>query len=149
MMEEYFKETNQLDYLRIQQKEEIEDKTIRRGVVALAMELQDLYKNLLPKTKEEAEVILNEFLDKRFRPEILKRCQEKNISPKNCFPLERSWNNASFAAFLTYEKKSDDLEGLQKKLGLDLRSYYEWIQKKHSDFKNQSEVSDFSLYLFR
>lgn len=149
MMEEYFKETNQLDYLRIQQKEEIEDKTIRRGVVALAMELQDLYKNLLPKTKEEAEVILNEFLDKRFRPEILKRCQEKNISPKNCFPLERSWNNASFAAFLTYEKKSDDLEGLQKKLRLDLRSYYEWIQKKHSDFKNQSEVSDFSLYLFR
>ncbi len=149
MMEIYFKDTNQLDYLRIQQKEEVEDKAIRKTVVNLTTELQELYQKLLPKNKEESEVILNEFMEKRFKPEILKKCQELNIAPKACFPLEREWNNASFAAFLTYEKKSDDLEGLQKKLGLDLKGYYEWISKKYLEFKDQSEVSDFSLYLFR
>jgi predicted aminopeptidase len=149
MMEIYFKDTNQLDYLRIQQKEEIESKVLRKSVVNLTTELQELYQKLLPKTKEEAQVILDEFMEKRFKPEILKKCQEQNISPKSCFPLDRPWNNASFAAFLTYEKKSDDLEGLQKKLGLDLKGYYEWISKKYSGYKNQSEVSDFSTYLFR
>ncbi|MGZ3787003.1 MAG: aminopeptidase [Bacteriovorax sp.] len=149
MLEEYFKNTNQLDYLRIQQKEEAEEKTLRKEVVALTVELQELYQKLLPKNKEESEAILDEFMEKRFKPEILKKCQELNISPKTCFPLEKKWNNASFAAFLTYEKKSDDLEGLQKKLGLDLKGYYNWIDKKFSDYKKQSEVTDFSTYLFK
>lgn len=149
MMEIYFKDTNQLDYLRIQQKEETENKVLRKTVVNLTSELQDLYQKLLPKSKEEAQVILDEFMDKRFRPEVMKKCQEQNIAPKSCFPLERQWNNASFAAFLTYEKKSDDLEGLQKKLGLDLKGYFAFIAKKYQEYENQSEVSDFSLYLFR
>jgi predicted aminopeptidase len=149
MMEIYFKDTNQLDYLRIQQKEETESKVLRKTVVNLTTELQELYQKLLPRSKEESHVILEEFMEKRFKPEILKKCQDQNIAPKSCFPLERQWNNASFAAFLTYEKKSDDLEGLQKKLGLDLKGYFEYISKKYNDFKNQSEVSDFSLYLFR
>lgn len=149
MLEEYFIKTNQLEYLRIQQREEIEDKKLRKSVVNLAAELQEHYQKLLPKVREEADLILNEFLEKRFRPEVLLRCQELNIAPKNCFPLEKQWNNATFAAFLTYEKKSDDLEGLQKKLGLDLRGYYDWITKKHNEFEKAAEVKDFTTYLFQ
>lgn len=149
MLEEYFTKTNQLDYLRIQQKEEVEGKKLRKSVVNLTAELQEHYQKLLPKTASEAELILNEFLEKRFRPEILKSCQELNIPPRNCFPLEKQWNNASFAAFLTYEKKSDDLEGLQKKLGLDLKGYYNWITKKHNEFQKVAEVTEFSKYLFQ
>lgn len=149
MLEEYFLKTNQLDYLHIQEKEEIEDRELRKMVVNLTTELQEHYQKLLPKTKEESSAILEEFLEKRFKPQILSKCQEINIPPKNCFPLERQWNNASFAAFLTYEKKSDDLEGLQKKLRLDLRGYYQFISKKYNDFKDQSEVTEFSKYLFQ
>lgn len=149
MLEEYFKNTNQLDYLRIQQKEEIEDKKLRKTVVSLTSELQEHYQKLLPKTRPEAEDIFNEFMEKRFKPEILLKCQELNIPPKNCFPLEKQWNNASFAAFLTYEKKSDELSGLQKKLGLDLKGYYSWITKKYIEFKDQTEVTEFSTYLFK
>ena len=118
-------------------------------MVNLTSELQEHYQKLLPKTKEDSQLILDEFLEKRFKPQVLAKCQEVNIPPKNCFPLERQWNNASFAAFLTYEKKSDDLEGLQKKLGLDLRGYYNFIEKIYNDFKNQSEVTEFSKYLFQ
>jgi predicted aminopeptidase len=149
MLEEYFTKTNQLDYLRIQQREDIEDKKLRKSVVNLSIELQEHYHSLLPKTRKEADLILNEFLEKRFKPSVLQKCQELNIPPKNCFPLERSWNNASFAAFLTYEKKADDLEGLQKKLGLDLRQYYNWICKKQDEFQEQSNVPEFSTYLFQ
>jgi predicted aminopeptidase len=149
MLEEYFTQTNQLDYLRIQQKEEIEDKKLRKTVVSLTAELQEHYQQLLPTTKADAQVILDEFLEKRFKPEILKTCQAINIPPKNCFPLQREWNNASFAAFLTYEQKSDDLEGLQKKLGVDLKGYYNFISMKYNDFKDQSEVTEFSKYLFK
>lgn len=149
MLEEYFTKTNQLDYLKIQEREEIEDKKLRSTVVNLTVELQELYQKLLPKTREDSEVILSEFLEKRFRPEILQKCQEENIAPKNCFPLEKQWNNASFAAFLTYEKKSDELSRLQKKLGLDLRGYYNWIINKHNDFNKLAEVDEFSKYLFQ
>ena len=149
MLEEYFKESNQLDYLKIQQKEEIEDRAIRQTVVILTMQLQELYQKLLPKTKEDSEVILHEFMEEKFKPEILKKCQELNISPKTCFPLETEWNNARLAAFMTYEKKSEDLSKLQQKLGLDLKGYYNFIEKKYNNFKDQSEDADFSMYLLR
>ena len=149
MLEEYFTSTHQLDYLKIQRKEEQEDKVLRQQIVILTAQLQDLYYKLLPKTKEDAKVILDEFLETKFKPEILKKCQEQNIQPKNCFPLEKEWNNASFAAFLTYEKNSNDLEGLQKRLGLDLKGYYNFIEKKYDDFKKQKEVDEFSSYLFQ
>ena len=149
MLEEYFTKTNQLDYLHIQRKEEIEDKVLSKLVVDLTTELQEHYQKLLPQTKAQSELILNEFLEQKFKPTILAKCQEINIPPKNCFPIEKQWNNASFAAFLTYEKKSDDLLGLQKKLGLDLRGYYKFMTKKYNDFLDQSEVTDFSTYLFQ
>ena len=149
MLEGYFKETGQLDYLKIQQTEDREDKALRLEIVNLTAELQDLYYKLLPKTKDDAKAILDEFLEKRFKPEILKKCQEQNIEPKHCFPLEKSWNNASFAAFLTYEKNASDLQGLKIRLGVDLKGYYNFIEQKYQDFKKQKEVDEFSKYLFQ
>ncbi len=147
MLDQYFLTTNQLDYLKLQQKEEVEDRVLRQAIVNLTSELQEHYLKLVPQNKEESEAILNEFLDKKFYPTILNKCQQQNISPKNCYPLEKKWNNASFAAFLTYEKKAQDLEGLQRKLGLDLKGYFRWLDQKYASFQNQKEVEDFSQYL--
>ncbi|AUN97206.1 hypothetical protein DOM21_15630 [Bacteriovorax stolpii] len=149
MLPEYFLSIGQADYLVFEQKKDESNKKIKHLVVLLANELQTMYKSLLPKTKEEAEVILNEFMEERFKVEVMKKCQALDIQPKDCFPLNRSWNNASFAAFLTYEKKSNDLASLQKKLGLSLKDYYNWIVKKYEDFQNQSEEEDFEVYLFK
>jgi len=121
MMDEYFKSEGKSDYITIHQKEDFEEKELKKLIVVLANELQELYKNLLPKNREEAQKILNEFLENRFKVEILKKCQSLNIENKQCFPIERKWNNASFAAFLTYENKSDELEKLQKKLKLNIK----------------------------
>lgn len=149
MLPEYFLSIGQADYLVFEQKKVESDKKIKHLVVLLANELQTMYKSLLPKTKEEAQQILNEFMEERFKVEVMKKCQALDIQPKDCFPLNRTWNNASFAAFLTYEKKSNDLESLQKKLGLSLKDYYNWIVQKYEDFQNQSEEEDFEVYLFK
>jgi predicted aminopeptidase len=149
MQEEYYVSVNQSEYMKFEQKRDAENKQIKTLVVHLASELQQMYKALLPKTKEDSDAILNEFLEDRFKVEVMKKCQALDIQPKNCFPLERKWNNASFAAFLTYEKKSNDLASLQKKLGLDLKGYYNWITKKYDDFLDQDEETDFEIFLFK
>lgn len=149
MLEDYFISINRMEYAKFEQKKIEDHKQIKTLVVTLVNELQTLYKSLLPKTKEEAEAILFEFLEDRFKVEVMKKCQSLNIQPKDCFPLERKWNNASFAAFLTYEKKSNDLASLQKKLGLDLKGYYNWIGQKYDSFLEQAEEEDFETYLFK
>ena len=149
MLEDYYISTNQIDYMKFEQKRNEQNKKIKTLVVHLASELQLLYKSLLPQTKEDSNAILNEFLEDRFKVEVMKKCQSLDIQPKDCFPLERKWNNASFAAFLTYEKKSNDLASLQKKLGLDLKGYYNWITKKYDEFLDQTEDSDFEIFLFK
>lgn len=149
MLPDYFLSIGRADYLAFEQKKDESDKKIKHLVVLLANELQTMYKSLLPKTKEESEAILNEFMEERFKVEVMKKCQSLDIQPKDCFPLNRDWNNASFAAFLTYEKKSNDLASLQKKLGLSLKDYYNWIVQKYEDFQNQDEEKDFEVYLFK
>lgn len=149
MLEDYFISINREDYAKFEQKKNEDNKQIKNLVVQLANELQTLYKNLLPKTRADADVILNEFMEERFKVEVMKKCQALDIQPKECFPLDRKWNNASFAAFLTYEKKSNDLASLQKKLGLDLKGYYNWIGQKYDSFIEQSEEADFETYLFK
>lgn len=148
MLKEYFLSIHQEEFYLFQQKEEEDHKKLKELVVFLVTELQEHYKSLLPKTKADSEAILKDFLENRFNVEIMKRCQELNIQPKNCFPLNREWNNASFAAFLTYEKKSNDLASLQKKLGLDLKGYYTFIEKKYREFESQDDIKDFEEFLF-
>lgn len=149
MLEEYFLSINAKEYLRSEQQKNASEKEIKDLVVLLASQLQEHYKALLPKSKNEAGEILDEFIEKKFKVEVMKKCQKLDVAPADCFPLEKKWNNASFAAFLTYEKKSNDLMSLQKKLGLDLKSYYNWINKKYESFSSQDEENDFDIYLFK
>lgn len=149
MLEEYFLSIDRAEYLSFEQKKDEDSKKINQLVVKLAAELQEHYKSLLPKSKEEASLILKEFLDETFQGEVMQKCQSLNIQPKECFPLEKKWNNASFAAFLTYEKNSNDLASLQKKLGLDLKDYYHWIVKRYEEFSAQSEEESFETFLFK
>ncbi len=147
MLEDYFKSIGREDYLKLNLKEDAEDKELNLLLVKLVEELDQLYKKLLPKTKSEANEILNNFLEKRLRVEILKKCQSLNIEVKNCHPLDKKWNNARFAGFLTYEKSSDDIEKMHKKLGLSLKSYFNYIENKHNEYSKQESIKEFSVFL--
>jgi predicted aminopeptidase len=149
MMEQYFSENNQLENLKMNRMDEVNEKGIKKLIIAQASELQLLYKSLLPKTKDEAKAILEEFLKNKFKVDLANKCQELKIEADKCYPLKREWNNASFAAFLTYENKSDDLERLQSKLKLNLKEYYKYIVNKYNDYENVDEKDGFEKYLFK
>lgn len=151
MMEEYFKVNNQLENLRIQQEDDAKEKELKRTIMTLAHELQDLYKSILPKNKDEAKAILDEFISKKFKPEITDKCNVLKIEKDQCFPIKRNWNNAAFAAFLTYENHTDDLERLQKKLGLNLKDFYKYIVKKYEEYENldSKEQRGFAQFLLK
>jgi predicted aminopeptidase len=150
MMEEYFKVMGQDENLKIQQKDEKKDRELKKVVMKLASELKELYKSLVPKNKKEAEGILAEFLDQKFNPDVKLKCAELAISQNDCFPLHREWNNARFAAFLTYENRSEELSKLQSKLGYNIKDFYKYIVNKYEEYDNLNDKPEsFSNYLFK
>ncbi len=149
MVKEYFQNQGLSEYLILQEKEEKEFKELSRLIMIKANELQNLYQNLKPKNPSEAQEILKEFSKDNFMPEVLKKCEHLNISHQRCFPLDKPWNNARFAAFLTYEKRANDIEALQKKLGLNLKDYYKYLVKKYEEYEKIDNKEGFSKYLFK
>jgi hypothetical protein len=48
---------------------------------------------------------------------------------------------------MTYEKNSDEIEKLHKKVAPDLKSYFHYIEKKYEDYQTNDNGKDFSTYL--
>jgi hypothetical protein len=67
--------------------------------------------------------------------------------PEDECDIKEEWNQASFAAFLTYEESQDFLKNIQINRNLDLKDYLIWLQTEHKIFKSQTEVKTFTEYL--
>jgi len=124
-------------------------------VVALVNKLSEHYHQKKVQgtmDKQQAADILQEFLKNEFMPQIKTFCDNQALSPIDCFPLRRKWNNASFAAYLTYERKSNDLEGLKSRVSGSLKEFYLYISKKYEEYKKehkQNKFKTFESYLFK
>ncbi len=150
MLQIYFKENGKEESLKQFQLESKKDQEIRKKIVFLSIKLNELYKSLMPSNMEDSKKILNEFLESTFTPEIEKVCLELYQSVKECGVLEKKWNNARFAAFLTYENKADDLSRLFVKTGSDVKEFYRYIAKKYDEYEKRDNIVDvgFSKFLF-
>lgn len=150
MLQIYFKEKGNVESLKQYQIQSKKDQEIKKKIVYLSLRLNELYKNLMPSNVEDSKKILEEFLDSTFRPEIEKVCLELYKSIKDCGVLDKKWNNARFAAFLTYENKADDLSSLFEKTGGDLKGFYKYISKKYDEYEKRDNIVDvgFSKFLF-
>lgn len=152
MVIEYLDKQNQQTLLREYLEERRVLELVDNKIVALATELQIQYEKNSPLDKMMAREILNDFLRERFFPEVKKICaQEKMLVDEddgNCQVLKKEWNNASFAAFLTYEKKADQLGELQKKLGMDLVVFFDYIKSRYQKYEKESPGQTFSDFLF-
>lgn len=87
---------------------------------------------------------LQRFLEVEFYPELKSLCESQK---RSCVSLLSPWNNARFAAYLTYEKQSEEIKGLHQKSLLSLKDFYAYIEKKYQDFKSQSKIKKFSQFL--
>jgi predicted aminopeptidase len=121
---------------------------LNKRVADLVKSYNEHLKNSQINSKNQADLELSNFLEKKFRPEVKKRCEKLKIEEKFCYPLKRQWNNASFAAYLTYENKLEKIETLRERKNLDLRAFFNYIQSKYEEYEKSSQKEDFSSFLF-
>ncbi len=113
-------------------------KVLREEIVRSAKELRTILKADDWKNRKE------EFTMSVFPKRIQALCDNHRF--KNCWPLRLTWNNATFVAFMTYEKSQNRIEELAKKHGYNLRQFFTYIQSKYQDFK-KSDAESFEKYL--
>ncbi|MBL6991068.1 MAG: aminopeptidase [Bacteriovoracaceae bacterium] len=151
----YFASKMTMDYFHLSKLERIKKENevrnhgkIRLAMVELIQELNNLLKKDKILTKPKAKTILQTFLNDRFFPTLEALCTSLEIKKKSCFPLDRKWNNASLAAFLTYQNKSAQIKKLHLQVGLDLKGFYKYINDQYQSYLDKGLEEDFSTFLF-
>lgn len=97
-------------------------------------------------TNEKADVLTQRFVEEVFKPEIVAYCKKVGLPDDEC-EVKDEWNQASFAAFLTYEEEQDFLEKLQSQNNFDLKQYLAWLRMEYKKFGKQKDVESFTDYL--
>lgn len=151
----YFGKEMAIEYFRLDEKRKYEIEAKREfqrkmglKIVSLANELQGIYGKSSPKNKDEADAIRNDFMNQRFKSEIRHLCDLNNKKDDECGVLKREWNNASFAAYMTYEGDSEEIAKLRYSLGLSLPAFLNYIQSKYQEFQKTTKEGTFARFLF-
>lgn len=97
-------------------------------------------------TDEKSDELTKRFVSEVFLPEINQYCQTLALPPEDC-EIKEEWNQASFAAFLTYEEEQDFLQELQKEKALDLKGFLVWLEQEYKAFGKQKKAESFTEYL--
>jgi predicted aminopeptidase len=144
LLKEYFKDQKQLsDYIATEEKKEVLKKRVVELISILQGEFQKLGAFL---TEEKADELTGRFVDEVFKPDLRALCVKLELPNKDC-EFKHKWNQASFAAFLTYEEEQHFLGTIQKKLNLDLKDLLKWLRKEYKTFKDQDDIESFTDYL--
>lgn len=150
----YFGRQMALEYFRYSEKEieikearERKQGLITRRFVELIRSLNENYKKKKFSEPKRAQKYREDFIEKTLLPEMKKYCAE--IASDSCFPLSRKWNNASMAAFMTYEDRGDAIKGLHGELGVDLKGFFQHIKDRYKAYSKESREQSFSDTLFK
>ena len=114
--------------------------------------LNTLYAKEKNPSKNRAEQILKDFLKTQFRPSLLKHCQHHKIHPCR-IANHQGWNNARFAAFLTYQNQEKRIQSLYRRLNKEnsfsIKKFFLYIKNRYNDYKKGKESSSFDDYLLK
>jgi len=144
LLKEYFKDRIELkEFLLTEKKIEKRNHRIVELIALLQNEFQKMGGFL---TDEKADLLTKRFVEEVFRPEVFKFCDQIELDPKNC-KIEEDWNQASFAAFLTYEEEQDFLGILKEKLQLDLHQFLAWLKDEYKFYRQNKRFDTFTDYL--
>lgn len=101
-------------------------------------ELQKRYQK-----EKSATAILDNFLQKDFFPAIKKLCA--NHRRKTCAPLKQSWNNARFAAYLTYNRSQEVFHRVFARTQKDFILFLQEIKKQYQEHKKNKTQGRFTI----
>ena len=144
LLKEYFKDREELQgYIQREEKK----KVIAHRIVELIGILQAEFGKLGGFiTTEKADELTQRFVTEVLKPEIRQLCEKLELEKKDC-EMKGEWNQARFAAFLTYEEEQDFLKALKDGLGLDLKQFFSYLKKEMKLYKKQKEFDSFPDYL--
>lgn len=147
---QYFKEQGRALELSTFFQEEEKMRSLMEVIVSLGkVYAQNLEKFIAEEQNIEREKFKEAYISNEFLPAIKKECQKINLSEEKCWPLKITWNNASFAAFFTYEKGQDFFEKLYLNNDSDLKKMYSYIEERYKSYQSdQKGYEDFESYLF-
>jgi hypothetical protein len=97
-------------------------------------------------TDEKADQLTQRFIAEVFRPEVKSFCVKIQLPEEEC-EIKEEWNQAAFAAFLTYEEEQDFLQKLKEQNNFDLKQYLTWLKMEYEKFDDQDKVESFTDYL--
>ncbi len=117
---------------------------IREQIVEAAKSLKEILKD-----KNDWRSLKDKFLKQTFPGQMKLICKEHKI--ENCWPLKIQWNNAVFAAFMTYEKSQNKIEKLVEANNFSLREFFTFIKSEYQTFNDSDDLDSqkFENYLFR
>jgi predicted aminopeptidase len=151
----YFSEQMSFEYFQFDQGErEVYQKRsekfqlLRQKMVEFTTLLNEEYALDPDLERGAAQILLENFKTNKLRPYFKDYCEQYKITYRQCFPLNRDWNNASLAAFLTYEKRADEIRLLREKLGLSLTALQLYIEDKYQQYQKSRAKQSFEDYLF-
>jgi hypothetical protein len=144
LLREYFKDRAELrEYLELDKKKTL----ISLRIVELIGILQGEFKKLGGfLTDEKADEFTQRFVTEVFRPDILNMCKKLSLPDDEC-ELKEEWNQAAFAAFLTYEEEQDFLQKLKDHHKLELRDFLKWLKAQYKNFRHQNKFETFTDFL--
>jgi hypothetical protein len=120
---------------------------LTQEMVLLTQELNAIYQKQKFSAKDLALDFFKQFMETQFRPRIKQKCEQEKILEKECFPLKREWNNASLAAYLTYEEKVDSLEKWHQHLQISLNDFYLKLVELKKEYDNGNKKMSFAQFL--
>lgn len=133
---EYYKDRDELkSFLKLEEKKKLVNQRIVELIGILQTEFAKLGGFI---TKETGDEMTHRFVKEIFMPEIKGLCSKLDIPNDEC-ELKGDWNQAAFAAFLTYEEDQKFLEKLRLELKLNLKDFFSWLKLELKDFEKNKK----------
>lgn len=126
MVEIYFKDSPKSETAKKYLKEEEKYKTLMELIIQLGGQYQEILQ------KDHSLESKNKYIQTVFLPTIVNKCSKLELDESRCWPTRIKWNNATFAAFLTYEKNQNEFSDLLEQNDGDLKLFLQKIKEKYS-----------------
>ncbi|MGK0367589.1 MAG: hypothetical protein ACI9QD_000727, partial [Thermoproteota archaeon] len=140
---EYFKDRPEI--IKTKARKIKQRKILDEQVQLLTKELIGKYKDIKGSRRADYELALKRFIDKDFIPRVRKVCDELGL--KKCRPATQSWNNARFAANMSYDKDVSLFEKYMSDSKLSIRAFYEQLKTEYKKYDDKcSQDISFSAH---
>lgn len=147
MLEEYYLDN---PTLKLYRRNQMGRKVLEKQLVRMALELRSEFEKMRPNlSAERANEHTKRFVREILLPVVRETCVEQGWIDDDCPDKAEKWNQARFAALLTYEEEQDFLTGLANSKGLSLRAFLGQLKAWYADWKKGDQKDDFTTYLRR